>query len=127
MNSCVLPGLRRRTEVKLFFRSLKPSDSGTPWNLCSGPGSPSPCGGGANPGPDQFEEWAISLSPQGVEGSRGPILTTSPQCDIAFNNGTGCAAAPVQSITERLTVTGPTTSTDNSGTFTTVWTWTAVP
>jgi hypothetical protein len=99
-----------------------PSDGGTPWMLCdSYTGTTAPCTGtGGLPGRDQFEEYPVGAS-------IGSDLTNSPRCDAAFSAVSSCAAAAGQFTFERLYVTGPSASSDNSGSFITVWTWTAVP
>jgi hypothetical protein len=97
-----------------------PSDNGTPWTLCNVNVSSIPCSGNHLPGQDQFTE-----STDGITGGTG--LSTSPQCDTAFTAAGTCIAAAGEASTERLRFRGPTTSTDNSPRWTTVWTWTAVP
>jgi hypothetical protein len=105
-----------------------PSDNGTHWTLCGGTGGPTctgSSGGFCGPshllgGQDQFQECDVSGS-----DSLSPILTTAPQCDTGF--AAACAASAGQSQVEILGMDGPTASTDTSTSFTTVWTWTAVP
>ena len=96
-----------------------PSDNGTHWTLCGGTG-PSCTGGAGNAGQDQFRELESNNS------NNSPLLTTSPQCDTAFNAGS-CAATSGQAATQALNLYGPSASTDTSSSFSTVWTWTAVP
>jgi hypothetical protein len=107
-----------------------PHDSGQHWTLCGGSGpsctGAAPGGGGGclgqcitnEPGIDQFVEW-------GGAGPYTPFLTNSPQGDTVF--GALGSAAVGQSATEGLEFIGPSSSTDLSSTFTTAWTWTAVP
>ena len=98
-----------------------PSDAGTHWTLCT-VGITS-CTGAANePGQDQFGERSD------VGGQEGPWLSTSAQCDTAFDAPTSsCAATAGQVTTETLTLVGPSGSTDTSTQFSSVWTWTAAP
>jgi hypothetical protein len=102
-----------------------PSDNGTRWTLCLPMvGAPVvPCTGTANPltpGADQFAEEANTAN-----GTGSPPLTNNPQCDTAFS--AACAASSGQSASETLILLGPQSSSDPSASFTTVWTWTAVP
>ncbi len=99
-----------------------PADNGAHWTLCSD--AATACSGGSNtPGADQFQELTA--------GNGATILTTSPQCDDAFDalpSPPGCTATAGQTSTgEWLSLTGPSTSSDSSTSFTTVVTWTAVP
>jgi YVTN family beta-propeller protein len=105
--------------VAVAGSAATPVDGGTPWTLCGGAGAPV-CGNGVDPGPDQYLE-------RGVNGTAAIVLTSQPQCDTAFSGSGTCAAGAGQSALETLQLEGPSASTDNSGTFTTVWTWTAVP
>lgn len=98
-----------------------PSDAGTHWTLCTA-GTTACTGSGGEPGQDQFAERSD------ISGQESPWLTASAQCDSAFDApNTSCAATAGQAATETLTLVGPSGSTDPSTTFTTVWTWTAVP
>jgi hypothetical protein len=108
-----------------------PSDNGTHWTLCGGAGGPACTSSISNalvagikyPGQDQFVELT---SIGGISGTLGTApLTNSPQCDDQF--GSSCVATSGQATTESLVLQGPTASTDSSSSFTTVWTWTAVP
>lgn len=95
-----------------------PADGGVHWNLCGGAGTACSGASGA-PGVDQF-----SLSDT-AGGHASPVLTGTPQCDTGFS--ADCSASAGQSATETLDLEGPATSTDNSGSFSMVLTWTAVP
>jgi hypothetical protein len=102
-----------------------PADAGTHWTLCSATvdcsGPSLGCGGCGNyPGADQFTER------DQVGANNGPDLTTSAQCDTVFAPSS-CAASSSQAVVERVSLWGPNSSTDGSTSFTTVWTWTAVP
>jgi len=110
-----------------------PSDGGTHWQLCGGPGgtdcsgaandgvSEAPLGGSANyPGQDQYQEETED------EGGDSPALTNNPQCDTAYY-GMNCQASAGQAISESIVFLGPSASTDPSGTFTSSIMWTAVP
>jgi hypothetical protein len=62
---------------------------------------------------------------------QGPLLTNTAQCDTVFGgvNGAGanCSSTSGQAVTERVDLTGPGSSTDQSPTFTSAVTWMAVP
>jgi hypothetical protein len=112
-----------------------PSDSGTNWTLCSPQGSPgtvtggaTTCSGGENgllPGVDQY--MVMNFAPQ---VSSATVLTTTPECDMEFDSGGGCAATPAefknQVQREGLLLTGPKTWDDHSESWTITVTWTAV-
>lgn len=89
-----------------------PSDGGRDWLLCGGAGAIG-CTV-ATPGADQFSEQDAGLA-LGPKGSCDPRFSTSP-----------CGSAnPRQAETESFELYGPTSSTDQSATFTTQITWTA--
>jgi hypothetical protein len=111
--------------IDVFGADAIPADNGTHWTLCTMTASPPLCTGPSGaPGPDQFNEIDQNASTINVNG---PSLTTaSPgQCDTGFSSG--CVAGSSQQVSEDLQLEGPSSSTDASATFTTVWTWTAVP
>ncbi len=98
------------------------------WALCGSAstaclGSPEPGGTLTYPGQDQYEEWTDT------EGSRGPYLSDTAQCDTAFNSYplVSCAASAGQSQEEFVALVAPSASTDTSATFTSALTWTAAP
>lgn len=98
------------------------------WALCGSPssaclGAEAPGGTLTYPGQDQYEEWTDT------EGSRGPYLGDSAQCDTAFGSypAVSCAAAAGQSQQEYVALIAPSGSTDTSATFTSALTWTAAP
>jgi hypothetical protein len=105
-------------------------DSGSRWSLCTicgtctGVQPPPDC---SVPGQDQYEENS-ELFVAG-EFHPGPQLTDAAQCDSAFDEPAAfaCTASPAQVATEPMAISGPTSSTDPSPTFTTSVTWTAVP
>jgi hypothetical protein len=113
---------------------MVPADNGTHWAL--EPASPltyditSPP---PLPGPDQYLETVSGLPLTGGYNSgpqldQGPFLTltNTPSCDLAFTGFTGCGTVPAGTANnEFLAMTGPSSSTDTSSTFTTTVTWTA--
>ncbi|HTW05883.1 MAG TPA: hypothetical protein VME46_00115 [Acidimicrobiales bacterium] len=117
-----------------------PSDGGTAWALCQ-PGSetPSPCSGsssssGKDPGANQFELETAATSDASPFTDGSPIGATAA-CDEQFDvtssttflSAATCSAAAGQSADETLALTGPTSSTDTSASFSIAVTWTAVP
>jgi hypothetical protein len=108
-----------------------PSDSGTSWTPCVSDSSVSTapkCTGPAGSGTFRYpgvNEFASSTNDVGLT-TGGPYLGTSPACDTQFDAG-DCAAAANASTTEALEMTGPSSSTDSSLSFTQTVTWTAVP
>jgi len=105
-----------------------PADSGTHWTLCgavAAAGGATCANGQFTPGVDQFFEEGHSSN----TSAPSPPLSTTPQCDLAFANsgGASCSATSGQVGSEYLSLEGPSSSTDNSTSFTTIWTWTAVP
>lgn len=106
-----------------------PVDNGTHWVLCGSASPATSCAQGAfTPGQDQYLEQTEHYLASGSPRS-GPFLSNSPACDTAFGDPSApsCAAAPNQATQETLGMTGPSSSTDPSGTFSTVITWTAAP
>ena len=102
-------------------RAMIPSDgTGTPWQLCSGPGSVSCTGTSAQPGTDQFSEAGSS-----TDGTMQIGTTTT--CDAAgpAGNCSGGVAAG-SSTSEHLSMVGPSSSSDTSPTFSTSVDWTAI-
>jgi hypothetical protein len=109
---------------------MVPADSGPRWTLC---GVALPCSSSQfTPGLDQFLE-TLSASPgydSGAQQGPGPFvpLDNTPQCDITFAGVAGnvCNAAPAGAVSQEfLAMTGPSSSTDSSSTFSTTVTWTA--
>ena len=107
---------------------------GNSWVLCSpAAGSPLCLGasnltiGGTNPGTDQYyEQTAPNTGPS--FGNVGTVLSNTPACDLAFDSAHGdCVANPAQSATEVIGLIGPTSSNDQSTSFTSSVTWTAAP
>jgi hypothetical protein len=112
---------------------MVPSDAGTHWTLCvftvncSGPFS---FGGNPLPGPDQYYE---SLNAAGgyntqPQTGQGPFLglTTTAACDSILSPNPGCPQSmPGQQKTEFPAITGPSSSSDPSTTWTTSIVWTA--
>jgi len=90
-----------------------PSDSGTHWSLLGGT-TTSP------PGPDKFAELTANTA-----GGPGTTLSNTDACDETFTMG--CTASANQSANETVGLTGPSSSSDSSSSFSTTITWTAVP
>jgi hypothetical protein len=90
---------------------MVPTGDGNPsdaWSLVANPGSTS-----------------VNVYAEAVTGARVQQLTTAAACDTAF--GTSCEAPPNQIASERLSLTGPGSSSSNAPKLTTTVTWTAVP
>jgi hypothetical protein len=108
--------------------SAQPADGGQDWTLCGGV---VPCTGNGSPGVDQFTEFGQGTKP--FIGGGDVTFTTSPQCDMAFDNSPygvgspGCMTTPGQEAVEYTDLVGPSSSTDQSQSFTTSVTWMAVP
>jgi hypothetical protein len=109
---------------------MVPADSGPHWALC---GVALACSSSQFiPGSDQYLE-TVSGNPgynSGPQQGPGPfvLFDNTPQCDITFAGLTGntCNAAPAGAVSkEFLAMTGPSSSTDSSSTFSTTVTWTA--
>jgi hypothetical protein len=101
-----------------------PLDVGTDWTLCGGAG-PLCIGPNGLPGRDQYSEQSVNTVAGAVI-----LLDNNQQCDVSFASGATndpCLANPSQSATEEFFMTGPTASTDNSGSFSTTLTWSALP
>ena len=106
-----------------------PADNGTQWELCSPnqqPGSSVPgcTGDRGQPGSDQYT--LIMFAP-GVTNSS--VLGKPAVCDIEFDPGGGCRAAPAELHSEvqheGLLLVGPKTWDDHSTSWTITITWTA--
>lgn len=100
-----------------------PSDGGTQWVLVAPPV-------GSVPGKDQYSESTLPAPGTcGVFCSDNMALGNSPICDQVFHPAAtdACAATPGQVGSERVSMRGPSSSTDSSPTFTTSITWTAGP
>src|SRR5207244_526564 len=93
-----------------------PPAGGRHWTLCGGSGTA--CSNAGQPAKDQY----TLRTTNSTNGAPSVILTNGAQCDIAFSP-TACRGVANASTTEYLQVTGPTDSTDNSGSLTTTITW----
>jgi hypothetical protein len=98
-------------ELFVSAGNATPSDSGTPWTLTEGGGTP-----GAN-------EYTLTTT---EGGSGGPVEPT-PECDLAWapSGGESCFSTAGESRTEEILLDGPQSSSDTSASFTTTLTWTA--
>jgi hypothetical protein len=101
--------------------SALPSDnSGNGWALCGTAGNNCTGGNATTPGADQYLEQVTPAN-----GGFGPALSTIPVCDTAFS--AGCVSIPGEVGAEAITLTGPSSSSDQSTTFNSSVTWTAAP
>jgi len=112
--------------VDINGANAEPADGGYPWTLC-GPGLTATCSGsGGLPGQDQYRQQTL-----GASSVAGPYFGNAPICDTAFDgtvSGTAdCTSTPGQVGNETVEVWGPSSSTDQSSTFTSSITWTAAP
>jgi hypothetical protein len=114
------------SQIEIEASSAVPSDGGTQWILCRA-GTSAPCTGPASqsgklPGANQYMAENFALEK--------PLnqLTGTPACDPEFDVGTtaGCSASSRQSQTEGIEVIGPSSSKDNSQSWTITITWIAV-
>ena len=100
-----------------------PSDGGAQWGLCNlGPSPAVTCSGsgGKMPGKNQYLVQNFAGSSVNTSG-----LTDSMTCDTEFAAGS-CSAVQGVSQQEGVVLTGPTTSDDQSTSWTVTITWTAV-
>lgn len=97
------------------------------WALCFGAG----CGTSGHPGGDQYSQQTETTSIlQTLNQTFGVALSTTPTCDFGFGGdqtNENCLGAAGESVGETLLLTGPTSSTDQSPTFSSAVTWTAAP
>ena len=108
---------------------MVPADNGTHWALGGTPGTTTTGNCPFTPGADQYCE---TLAPgpgynSGPAGILQPylVLGNTATCDPFFGTS-GCGPAPAGAAsTEFLAMTGPSSSSDPSSTFTTAVTWTA--
>jgi hypothetical protein len=106
-----------------------PADNGLQqdWTLCGNTGQGYNCSGGnisTTPGNNQYLE---QTEPFGG-GTAATPLGYYAECDTAFDSGgTGCVTTSEEASNELIALTGPESSTDQSASFTTSVTWTAVP
>lgn len=114
-----------RSHLYVHGGDMIPADSGTPWTLCFLAPQPA-CAAPLHPGLDQYQMQTVYATTGG-----GRALTNGNQCD-AFAAGAvvfedGCRAAGGAAIPGHFQLVGPSVSTDNSSTFSTTVTWTALP
>jgi hypothetical protein len=107
---------------------MVPQDGATHWTLPPAPGAFNGCP--ATPGADQYCE-TLALSPGPDSGTAQTpqqylSLANIATCDLTFTGFFGCGAAqPGQASNEFLAMTGPSSSTDASSSFSTTVTWIA--
>jgi hypothetical protein len=103
---------------------MSPAGGGSPWALCGATdGSPPACQNAGEPGADQY-----NLVLTNNAARFGLALSTQPQCDVTFSGGgsPSCTAAPGQSTSENLNLTGPQSTANGAASYTTTVTWTVV-
>jgi hypothetical protein len=107
---------------------MVPQDVATHWTLLPAPGVFNGCP--VMPGADQYCD-TLALSPGPDSGpAEAPqqylSLANTATCDVTFTGFLGCGTAqPGQASNEFLAMTGASSSTDASGSFSTTITWTA--
>jgi hypothetical protein len=107
---------------------MVPQDGATHWTLPPAPGVFNGCP--VTPGADQYCE-TLALGPGPDSGPAEALqqylsLANTATCDVTFTGFFGCGTAqPGQASNEFLAMTGPSSSTDASGSFSTTITWTA--
>ena len=109
-------------DIYVSGASASPSDSGAGWGLCNVGAKPvSACTGpgGKLPGPNQY---LLQNFAGGSMNSAG--LTGTTTCDPEFAAGS-CSAVQGDSQQEGIELTGPTTTADQSTSWTVTITWTA--
>jgi hypothetical protein len=133
------------SNVSIMGANAVPSDSGTNWVLCwPFPGAPTStptCAGStdtstgyARPGADSYAECSMPITESTGCDNTGPafggqegVFSYQPVCDQAFNNlGTpiSCINVPAQTTShEFISITGPSSSSDASNSFTATVTW----
>ncbi|HEX5189726.1 MAG TPA: hypothetical protein VFW16_09305 [Streptosporangiaceae bacterium] len=122
-------------QAKILVRTsfAVPSDGGTEWRPCNlGPHPVFACRGSSGlPGRDQFVMENFSLSAQNPVGltaqSFRKLSTLTSGCDAEFGPSGDCLASTGQSEREGILLIGPSSSRDNSTTWTVTITWIAMP
>ena len=104
------------SSVSINGTDAAPIDDGPSWTLC---GVNPACTNGS-PGVDQYSMQSVDSANQAAYTNLGH----GAACDAAFGCGGNVGVA---SKTEYFQLTGPASSTDNSGSFSTTITWTADP
>jgi len=108
--------------VRVTTSVLSPAGGSTPWIPCSATAAPL-CTNAGTPGQDQVLIQVTRATQPATLAS--PSLLTAPSCDALLSPA--CAMAPARSsAAERITLTGPSLSTDSAKTWTHTLTWTAV-
>jgi len=108
------------SHISLEGTNAVPFDNGTQWKLC--PAGPLTLNGitlptcAPSPGQDQFT--------MAVQGSQTQYVFPTSALDGNFGAGSGAATAG-QSVTEAVALQGPSSSTDQSNSFTATITWIA--
>jgi hypothetical protein len=103
---------------------MSPVGGGSPWALCGATdGSAPACTSAGQPGAEQYK---LVLSNN--TGAFGLPLSTRPQCDVTFSgrSSPNCTAAPGQSTSENLALSGPQSTANGASSYSTTVTWTVV-
>jgi hypothetical protein len=105
--------------------NMVPADLGPNWTLAGSAGPAPSC---PATGPDQYCETLAPVSGYDSGASLTPapylVLGNAATCDTVFSPACG-PASPGQAAPEFLAMTGPSSSTDTSSSFSTAVTWTA--
>jgi hypothetical protein len=110
------------SKIEVSASNAVPADNGQQLQLCAANGDVTCRGPNQEPGANQYE--ARTDSP----GEVSPTwLTTNLVCDVTFDASSGCSAARMQTRTVGIELTGPTTWSDKSTSYTIVITWMAAP
>lgn len=114
-----------RANIQVYTSNAVPSDGGSPWHPCNIGAHPVVgCGGDSGKKPSQDQYNLANFSGEGINTSG---LTATATCDYQFDLTRGCLANPGSQQTEGFALTGPSTSTDTSTSWTVQVTWIAVP
>ena len=106
--------------IEVSASNFVPADNGTPWQLCLADPAPACTGGSLVPGPDQARAEVFNSV-----GTHENVIN-SPVCEHFFNTSCGeSAAGEVAQV--GADVIGPSSSTDQSPTFSNTITWIAAP
>jgi hypothetical protein len=110
------------SRIMITGSSFSPLGGGTPWLLCGATDGTTPsCQNQGQPGAEQFK-----LQPFDIVANPGVFLSAQAQCDVLFQAGAGCIAAPGQLTRESLLLTGPQSTANGASDYSTTVTWTAV-
>jgi hypothetical protein len=114
------------SQIDVYGSSANPADDGDQWSLCNVGSSPAVTCTGASkrePGSDQY--LVVNFSPDDNPNADG--VTGNPLCDHQFGESGSCRAIQGSFQTEGLELIGPSSTTDNSTSWTVTVTWMPVP